>query len=132
MYLIESNAIYHVVLRWEDIYLHYVERKSIKSKSNQDCMASLHGGDITVNGFSNICNFHRFFRGSSNILASNIYWVVAFKIFTLFESLNEESPKRIISKKGHTFMTSTKNDQFFDSLYPPSTQMNSKYIVWKQ
>ena len=47
--------------------------------------------------YSNFCNFHKFFRETSNLLVSNIYLMVEFKI-RVFAQLNEESPKRSIFK----------------------------------
>ena len=79
---------------WEDIYLQNKNGWKTKYFSNNmlyKTKNNLHGGDSTVNGFSNFCiflNFYKFVRETSNILASNIYWKVAFKImlFRVFSS----------------------------------------------
>ena len=57
-------------------------------------MSRIIGEDSAANGFLMFCssyNFNKFFKGTSNILVSNIYWIVAYKICVLFVSLNEES-----------------------------------------
>ena len=71
---------------WEDIYLQNKNGWKTKYFSNNmlhKTKNNLHGGGSTVNEFSNFCiflNFYKFVREASNILASNIYWMVALKI----------------------------------------------------
>ena len=44
-----------------------------QKQSDQEKIASVHGGDRIVNEFSNFFNFHKIARGTSNLLISNIY-----------------------------------------------------------
>ena len=41
-------------------------------KVQNESIASVHEGDSTVYEFSNFCNFHKFVRGTSNLLVSYI------------------------------------------------------------
>ena len=50
-------------------------------------------------------NIHKFVRGPSNLLLSNIYRTAGFKTLVFFALLNKESPKRSISESRELFLS---------------------------